>query len=303
MPPLVESRFAAMGTDVHVIAVGGGSRDLSYAHGRIERLEAMWSRFRPDSEVGRLNAAAGEPVPVSLETISLLRLALEARVATGGLFDPTVLEAMVAIGYDRSFENVAVGLPAMAGYRPHEPAEIVIDQDRCTAAVASGSGFDPGGIGKGYAADLVVEGLLGRPGVRGACVNLGGDLRVAGEGPDGGPWIVEVEDPFGGKPIGRIAIEEGAVATTTRVKRRWIQGSIDRHHIIDPRTGLPGDSGLAAVTVVAGEAWWAEAVAKAALLAGVDDAPRVVLQAGAEGLAIDDDGAVLRLGELPVLVA
>jgi FAD:protein FMN transferase len=292
-----------MGTEVHLIVVGGRAADLDAACARIEHLERIWSRFLPDSEISALNSSAGTAVPVSAETMELLRLGLEGRAATGGLFDPTMLGAMVAIGYDRDFDRIADGLASPGAPPGVVPGTIELDPSTMTARLVSGSGFDPGGIGKGYAADIVAGELRSSPGVRGVCVNIGGDLRVAGEGPGGGAWLIEVEHPLTGEPAGVIALEEGAVATTSRTRRRWMQAGEERHHLVDPRTGLPVRTGLASVTVVAGEAWWAEVAAKACFLAGAEHADRVAREAEIEGVATRDDGSTIHLGRDRVLIS
>lgn len=270
-----------MGTWAHVMVVGGPAGAPAQARGRIEQLEARWSRFRPDSEVSRLNRAGGRPVHVSADTATLVDRALAGRRATAGRFDPMVLDALMAAGYDRSFELLG---SARGGI----------------VALAPGAGFDPGGIGKGLAADMVVEELLA-DGAEGACVNLGGDLRVEGAG----PWPVDVADPFDSRrpPLVRLALDAGGVATSSRLRRAWEEDGKRGHHLIDPTTGRPADTGVAAVTVITGEAWRAEVLAKAALLAGVGGALELLRSMRAAGVVIDDDGTVHRSDGLePFLV-
>ena len=158
--------------------------------------------------------------------------------------------------------------------------------------------IDPGGIGKGFAADLVVEEVRAG-GATGACVNIGGDLRVFGVNRHGRPWSVDVEDPnSGGAAIRRLHVNDGAVATTSRTRRRWNTDGGHRHHLIDPATGTSADTGTAAVTVVAAEGWLAEVLAKAAFLAGPADAEDVLLANQAAGLLVTDDGEVRTLGPI-----
>ena len=263
-----EVRFEAMGTWAYVMCDGGPATGPARARARIEELEARWSRFRPDSDVSRLNRAGGRPVLVSPDTATLVTRALAGRRATAGRFDPLMLGALVGAGYDRSFELLDAGGAAVA---------------------VAGAGFDPGGIGKGLAADLVVEELRAA-GAEGACVNLGGDLRVEGAG----AWVVDVADPFDSRraPIAHLALDAGGVATSSRLRRTWWQGGERRHHLIDPTTGRPADTGVAAVTVITGEAWRAEVLAKAALLAGVDGALELLGAHRAAGLVVDDAGTV-----------
>ena len=286
-----------MGTDVHVVAVDARPDVLEHARRRIEELERRWSRFIPDSEISRANAAAGEPVQVSSETLLLVRRAIDGWRATGGRFDPTVLRALTAAGYDRTFELV----PARAAVGAYEPRptpgcdDLDVDETWGTITIPEGAGFDPGGIGKGLAADLVVDELLEAGLAKGVCVNIGGDLRAAGRGPDGGPWVVAIEDPYDGTAIGRIALDDGAMATSSRVRRAWRNGDRDAHHLIDPATGLPADSSVVAATVVAGKGWWAEVLSKAAFLASPGESATLLESHGTPALVTLDAGGMLAL--------
>src|SRR5205814_664943 len=105
------------------------------------------------------------------------------------------------------------------------------------------------------AADLVVGGLVAR-GATGACVNLGGDVRVRGDAPGGGPWHIAVEDPSDGTSLCDLCLSDGAVATSARTRRRWIgEDGEERHHLIDPGTGRSATTDALAVSVVAAHGW------------------------------------------------
>ncbi|HEY3672066.1 MAG TPA: FAD:protein FMN transferase [Acidimicrobiia bacterium] len=300
------ARFRAMGTDVEVHAVGADARAIATLGARaidaLERLEARWSRFRPSSELCRLNDAAGAPVIVSLSTFSLIARAIDAWRDTGGRYDPTVLAALEAAGYDRDFDAVARARDDTPGSHPDVPGCGDVELDSLVSAVRlpAGVALDLGGIGKGAAADEVSAELLdaGVAGVTGVLVNLGGDLRARGDAPRPHGWVVDVDDPLATGRTGLLALAEGAIATSTKLRRTWTRGDRTLHHLIDPRTGEPAESGLASVTVVAGEAWRAEVLAKAAFVAGVDDGPALVEAAGATGLLVTDDGDVLELDGL-----
>jgi thiamine biosynthesis lipoprotein len=290
-----------MGTWAHVIVVGGRRSAVHCARRRIEELEMRWSRFRPESEVSRLNRAAGRPVVVSADTAVLVARALAGCRGTAGRFDPTVLGAVLDAGYDRPFAEIGGRAPANAASGLSSgAAAVAVDEMVGTVALPPGVGFDPGGIGKGLAADLVVGELLA-DGAEGACVNLGGDLRAEGAG----PWRVDVADPFDGTrpPVVSLTFDAGGVATSSRLGRTWQQDGALRHHLIDPTTGRPASTGVAAVTVLTGDAWRAEALAKAALLAGVAGAFDVLASARATGLVVDDAGTVHHADDLdPFLV-
>ena len=285
-----ERHFRAMGSDAHVIIVGGPSGLIDIACRRIDELEQRWSRFVPDSEVNDLNRNAGRPVTVSSDTVLLVQRAIEAWRLTGGGFDPTILGAVIRAGYDRSLNDIA-------DERPTSPiselivgcTDIVIDGP--TVCVPAGTGFDPGGIGKGLAADLVVGEMLAA-GAGGVCINLGGDLRVAGDSPDGGPWTVAIEHPWLDEPVTLVGLHAGAVTTSTTLRRTWRIDGETRHHLIDPFTGEPSESDLNLVSVIGGEAWMSEVLAKAMLLRGAARAFDIIDTNIIQALTVDDDGVV-----------
>jgi thiamine biosynthesis lipoprotein len=282
-----EVRFRAMGSDCHVIVVGGSAGAAACAQRRIDDLERKWSRFRDDSEVTALNRAAGAPLAVSAETVTLVVLAIAAWRLSGGAFDPTVLGAVVRAGYDRSFECIA----SRPGVSTLGLGAADIRVAGATVTLPRGVGFDPGGIGKGLAADMVVTELV-EGGAAGACVNMGGDVRVSGVGPAGDGWTIAVEHPWSAPPLALVGVAEGAVATSTTLCRRWEVGGRQRHHLIDPRTGLPSDTDVNLAAVLASEAWVAEVLAKAVLLRGGSHPFDILGGTGANGLVVGADGRV-----------
>ena len=284
-----ELRFRAMGSDVQVL-VDGPAELLQVARDRVEELERRWSRFRPDSEISRLNAHAGSPMAVSVETLGLVGRALEGARVTAGRYDPTVLGDVLRAGYDRTFGEFgdAAGDGSALG---RGWAGVVVDAAGSSVTLPAGVGLDPGGIGKGYAADLVAEELRAA-GAAGVLVNLGGDLRAEGRAPGGGSWVVAIEHPLRPGLVATVALGRGAVATSSRVRRAWGPPADRRHHLIDPATGRPADTGLAAVTVLAARGWQAEVLAKAAFLGGLDRGLALLTAAGADGVAVDDHGGL-----------
>ena len=295
-----------MGTDVEVLAVGADDAGMAVvgalAADAVEALEARWSRFRPSSELCRLNQAAGVPVVVSRSTFALIARAVDAWRDTGGRYDPTILPALEAAGYDRDFDLVARDADDAVDFGAAVPGCGDVELDDLVGAVRlpAGVALDLGGIGKGAAADEVSTGLLDAhvPGVTGVLVNLGGDLRARGEAPSPHGWVVDVDDPLATGRTGLLAFAEGAIATSTKLRRAWTRGDRALHHLIDPRRGEPAESGLASVTVVAGEAWRAEVLAKAAFVAGADDGGALIEASGATGLFVTDAGEVVELAGL-----
>ena len=273
-----------MGGGAHVVVVGGRHAALvEQACRRLDDLEARWSRFRADSEVMMLNGMPDIPVVVSSETFELISKAVFGWRETRGRFDPTVLEAVVSSGYDRSFELIGGGgqhgpLRSVASPGCHR---IDLNGESLAVKLPRGVMVDPGGIGKGLAGDIVVRELLAA-GADGAMVNLGGDVRAAGRPPEGDGWTILVEDPFdAAKELSRIRLTDGAVVTSSRLSRRWRFGDTDAHHLIDSRTGRPFQNDVAAVTVVAGEGWWAEVMTKSVFTVEAERAADVLINASA----------------------
>lgn len=307
MSTLVRRSFRAVGTTC------GAAVTAARADGRLARLaldaaqaevaacEASLSRFDASSDLSRLNRAAGSWVAVDPRLVEATRLALRAREATGGRFDPTVLPALVAAGYDRSFEQLEERPPRpAAGWRPG--AAVEVDEAGGRVRIAAGAALDLGGIGKGYAAARALDAMRDAwPGLPGALVDLGGDLALEGATPEGGPWRIDVADPrTDGAIAGRLLLSGGGVATSGRDVRRFGPGR-SLHHLIDPATGAPAQPGPLAVTVVAPHAAEAEAHATALAIAdAAAAAAHVAANPQISALVVPHAGEPSSLGALPL---
>ena len=281
----IRHRFESMGTVVQLIAAPESDRRvidraLRVVKRTFAREEARFTRFRPQSELSRVNSQAGSWVHVSPPFANLMRDALRAAHETDGLFDPTVLPALMAAGYDRDFDEVR----ARAAREVEEDEELLAIRREFQALMIknstacgtwrevelvgnrlrlpTGSALDFGGIAKGWTVDLVTPWLRKLPW---AIVDAGGDLRLVGTPPDEG-MEVGVEDPQApGVEAVRLRLSSGALATTSVTVRAWGPGA---HHVIDPRTSLPALTGVVQATVWAETCAKAEVWSKAALLAG-----------------------------------
>ncbi len=291
------SRFRAMGSDIELV-VDGPADLLETAQLRIEELDRTWSRFISDSDISTLNRTS-DWVRVSDSTITLIEHAIAAWRMTVGAFDPTVLSSLVANGYADSRTDVpghtTLLHPARCGPAPG-PGGIEIDRAASRVRFGAGVAFDPGGIGKGLAADLVGADLIAM-GATAAVVAIGGDVRVAGRASSG--WVIAVEDPFDSEvTLIELSVLDGGVCTSSIRSNTWIDGDTPMHHLVDPRTGNPIDSSIVSATVVAGEAWLAEVLCKAAIAAEPIDALGFLESAGVDGLLVDVDGLVWRTQHL-----
>ena len=309
-------RFRAMGSECALTISSSDASTAAALASRAEsvvtHLESLWSRFRSDSELMELNRHAGSPRGVGPDTFSLIAASIDAWRRTGGLFDPTMLDALVDAGYGRTFEDLGEDLgeprdgavagmvapPSAARSGRTRPDAIILDEERAFVTVPEGVHLDLGGIAKGAAADTVAD-VLERGGAFGACVDLGGDIAVFGLRPGGRAWVIAVDDPAApGADLAVLRLGRGAVATSSRVRRRWSHGGQDAHHLIDPRTGRPAVTDLLSVSVIASSAMWAEVHAKAALIAGSVEGEGLLGSAGMAALFVLADGEVRSVGDV-----
>lgn len=266
-------RFQAMGTEVGLCLWHVNEPLAHQALHRTERFfaqtEARLSRFKSDSELSRLNRAAGRPFMVSSLLFKLVESALNWRERTGGIFDPTILQALIAHGYDRSFEAMAQKTTGQADPTPlGRPVEGHVKLNRAQRSITmpAGVGIDLGGIAKGWTVQQAVQ-RLGRFGP--ALVDAGGDIAVIGTPPDGSPWLIGLADPNNPDvDLATLTLIDEAVATSSLAKRRWEHQGQMAHHLIDPRTGAPAKTDLVSVTVIASRLPEAEIHAKVALILG-----------------------------------
>lgn len=293
-----------MGGQAQTIVVGPAAASVAAAVvDRVADLEQRWSRFIDDSDVCRLARSSGVPMRVHADTVHALECATIGWTATAGRFDPTVGTPLVALGYDRTYDELDGRAPMSSRPRPAPGmGGVHVAPVTQLVTVPSGVRLDFGAFGKGLAADVAVEEAL-EAGAEGICVNLGGDLRVAGTPPDGDAWCVSVEAPgIPGSEIARLVLAGGGVATSDPDARTWRRAGVAMRHVVDPATGSPVQSS-GAVTVVAGECWWAEVLATAATVAGPTAAAEFVPALGGEFLHAARGGGMTRSAGLAGFLA
>jgi thiamine biosynthesis lipoprotein len=283
--------FRAMGTEVELlldVRPGGTGEDaFTAARDEFVRLEATLSRFDPASELSKLNRTGR--LDAGPDLLRVTELALEARTRTGGRFDPTVHEALVAAGYDRTFEDVRGGGTVVAT-RPAARClgEVTVCAETGEIALGAGVKLDFGGIGKGYAVERACDVLA----PVGPClVSAGGDLAVRG-----GSWPVGVET--GAADALTLELTNGAIATSGSDRRRWRTSEGTAHHLIDPRTGRPAETDLLRVSVVGRTAVEAEVLATSLFLVGADLAAVEADELGAPAVFVLLDGTTVLAGGL-----
>jgi thiamine biosynthesis lipoprotein len=333
---ILRRQFKGLGTSIDLrvwpdegreqIAAGSLARAVQF----LREAEARLSRFRPDSELSRLNRGSPRARRVSRLTFAVIRAAVAAARATDGLFDPTILQALLSAGYDRSFDELrgdaaqapacspgsgdASLSPRLERASPNHPAhsqaagvrsqasccgrwqEIELDAAKHSVWLPPGVGIDLGGIAKGWLADRVLRGLQ-RSGA--AYVDLGGDIAFSAPPQGSNDWQVEIEDPRAAESIVAVMrVQGGGVATSGVTRRTWISGSERRHHLIDPRSGKPADTDLLSVTIAAPATAAAEVAAKTVLLLGTVAGVRALEQSDdLAGVLIPSAGEPILAGE------
>ena len=305
--------FRALGTVVSVLVTEPGQRDAADAILRAElaAVDAACSRFRDDSELSRLNRAGGRVVPISRYFAEALAVALTAAQATDGDVDPTCGRSLIAIGYDRDFDELRRDAPSepSAGRLTitGTPAAgwwmVELDRRRCTARVPPGVLLDLGATAKALAADRAAVRIAEALGC-GVLVNLGGDVRVTGPPPEGG-WRIGIADdlapedaPEAAALAQTIVITDGGIATSSPKVRSWRRGAASLHHIIAPETGLPAQTCWRTASVAAASCVDASAASTAAVSRG-ERAPGWLAALHLPARLVRHDGTVVIVADWP----
>ena len=257
---------------------------------------AVFSRFKPESELSALNQDEGTSVPVSAIMARFVQAAVDAAEATGGLVDATMLDEIERLGYKTERFQGSLALPLALALAPaRQPAgahpdprwrTIEVDVGTSTVTRPPGVKLDGGGIVKGLLADVVGEMLQEH---NSYLVDCEGDVRVGGSG--GLERSVAVSAPLSQRILHEFKLADGAVATTSITKRSWMERLKPAHHLLDPATGLPAYTGIVQATALAPTALEAEALAKAALLSGPQGAAGWLRHGGL--ILLDDQSHVV----------
>lgn len=305
--------FDAMGSHVRLLigepgpGMAPAAAAAEQARRFVEDFDAALSRFKPESELCRLNADPRERVPAS----ELMRRAVEAGLfaaeRSGGLVDPTLVGEIEEAGYVASRAGMA-GLPLgealadaplrrAASPRPEQRWRgFEVDDERGEVVRPPGLRFDTGGTGKGLAADMVAANLRGYSRF---IVDCGGDIRIGGADALAHPYEVFVEHPITGGRAHVLRLGSGGVATSGINIRIWRDGQGRyAHHLLDPASGEPAWTGLVGATALGDSALEAETLSKAALLSGPERGREIFAERG--GLLIHDSGRVELVGPLAV---
>lgn len=290
----------AMDTVITVTVYGPRAKvNAETALAEFRRVDELLSAFRPESDIGRVNAAAGRAaVRVSRETIEVVALALKYAALSGGRFDPTVgpLVRLWQIGEGRKEPPAAGEVRAarrLVGYE-----RVMVDEPgRRLYLPERGMALDLGAVAKGYAAGRAAE-LLKRRGVKSALIDAGGNIVAVGARPDGRPWRIGLRHPRrAGEVSGVLEVTDRAVVTSGDYERYFLFEGRRYHHLLDPETGYPADE-LQSATVVAGSSALADILSTAVFVLGPKEGPEFARRQGASTVVVDRTGQVLVAPEL-----
>lgn len=283
---LLSDSRAIMGGESVITLVGGTPSMLDDAFDLAAECERLWSRFLIDSELCRLNTAAGVAVNVSPLTVALVDAMVDGVTLTDGDFNPTLLPPVIELGYAASLVEPTQSVLLPAGAQVFtDLGEVVLTPS--TVQLPTGMTLDAGGIGKGFAADLIAAAVMAS-GARGVMVSMSGDVVVSGESPQPGGWLLGVENPFDeSQNVEIVRLNEGAIVTSSQRKKRFG----DAHHLIDPRTKKSVITSAQTVTVIADTGAQAEALAKAGFMRPASEFLAWLPSVNSAGMVIDADGS------------
>ena len=307
-----ELSFRAMGSPIRLV-IGeplddsGLSPEIAAEDSRrwLHDFDARMSRFQPGSELCRLNADRHEAVPASALLRATVSAGLWSARRSGGLVDPTLLDAIERAGYQTSLDGVAPAsleeaLAAAPARRAAVPAEVAlwrmvsVDEDDGVIHRPPGVRIDSGGAGKGLSADALAHRLSGYERV---AISCGGDVRVVGPATRAEPFEIEIEHPFTREAAHKFWLGDGAIATSGINTRIWrLPDGRYGHHLLDPSTGEPAWTGLIQATAIGTSALEAETLSKMALLSGPERAREILAPFG--GALIHDSGELELIGSL-----
>lgn len=292
-----------MGTDVTITVVAPSAKEgqeaIDAAMEEIKRLDRMMSLYKDDSQVTRVNRAAGEhAVQVSPEMIEVVEEARKVSGLSGGAFDITIGPLVVLWQMRLKEGTVPTEKEIKAVLRLVDEREVHIDPKGPSLFLTrKGMIMDLGGVAKGYAADRAAL-VLAQQGVRNALIAVAGDIRAMGTREDGKPWRIGVQHPReAGKLLTTLELSDRSISTSGDYERFTILNRKRYHHILDPRTGRPSE-GTESVTLVGERGAAIDPLTTALFILGQEKGMKIAKEQGYEAIFVDDSGKITATGGL-----
>lgn len=287
-----KTRFL-MDTAIVIKAVGPDSENaVNKAFSEIERVEAVFSRHLPDSEVAKINQQAGEWVAVSPEVIELIQKSVLYGQLSGGAFDITIGSVIELWGFGSGINRVPDENELRQASQYVDITKVEIDEERGRVRIPQGTVLDFGGIAKGYAVDLCRQ-VLKENRVVSAMISAGGDIATIGVKENGNPWRVGIQHPrISTDILAVVSLVDQTIVTSGDYERFFFEEGVRFHHIIDPATGYPA-RGVISVTIIADSAADGDPLSTAVFVLGLDQGKELIERLdGIEAVIVDEDGDV-----------
>lgn len=265
-----ESQLFAMDTVIDLTIYGDNAdKAVQKCNEELVRLENLFSVTKKDSGVSKINASDGTRTKADRELVSVINSSLEISKKTGGCFDISVYPIVKLWGFTTDSYNVPSKQEINDTLKYVDYTKIIISGE--LVQLSPGMQIDLGGIAKGYAAQKIKE-VLAESGASGAVVSLGGNVQTIGEKPGGGKWSVGIQNPDGDGIAAKIKVSEAAVVTSGGYQRNFTSGGKTYHHIIDPKSGAPAQSGIISATVICDDPVLADGMSTALFVMGKEKA-------------------------------
>jgi thiamine biosynthesis lipoprotein len=292
--------WRALGTYVHVTVDDPHVLDAAERLARdvLAEVDRTCSRFRTDSDLARVNRSPGVSVPVDRLLVAAVRVAVEAARVSDGLVDPCLGRTLVSLGYDADLDVVRsrdrAPVVPLQPPRPGAWREVVVTDT--SVRIPTGCALDLGSTAKAWASDLVATSIADELGC-GTLVSLGGDIATAGPAA-ALAWPVAISEGPDDPAEQLVGLGGGGLATSSSRVRRWTSGDVDRHHLVDPRTGRPATGPWRTVTATGPTCIAANTASTAAIVLGYS-AVAWLSERGVDARLVDHDGHVHTTGRWP----
>lgn len=265
------SELFAMDTYMEITAYGDNAKEaVAKASARINELDGMLSTGNSDSEVSKLNSE--KKLKLSEDVGNIMERSLEISESTGGVFNPAIYPIMQLWGFDTKNYKVPNKKELESTLKNINESKIKYDSKTRVAKLDKKMKIDFGGIAKGYTSSEVMK-VFKNNGIKSGLVSLGGNVQALGAKPDGSKWKVAVQNPDSDESyIGVLEIAGKAVITSGGYERYFEKDGKTYHHIIDPATGYPADSGLKSVTIISSDGTLADGLSTSLFIMGIDKA-------------------------------
>lgn len=286
-------KFLSLGTLNEIITeVEADKNVIDNAIRRVGEIDDAMSAFKRDSEISKINLYAGQKwVSVSPDCFNLLKLSTNLSEVSAGAFDITIKPIVELWGINKKSNYFPEDLQIHTALKLVNYKDLLLDEKSHSARLANpGQAIDLGGIAKGYAADEVKRILLDG-GIKTALINLGGNIIAVGRNHENMPWKIGIQNPMAvrGTYVGVLSAENVSVVTSGSNERFFVKNGVRCHHIINPKTGIPAQSGLLSATIVAENSTLADALSTAAFVLGMEKGLDLIKKYGAEAIFATDD--------------